>query len=215
MLVEGLRDLGVEAYGLDASEYALSQAREDVRPFLWRASATEPLPRAYEIIICIEVLEHLSRSEAESVLDNMCAHTSDILFSSTPGDYREATHVNVHQPEYWAEQFARRGFFRDHDFDATAVTPWAGRFRRGRHSLPVVISGYERRVWHLEHERVELREALHEARAIADQATAIAEQATAAREALLRTRTFRYTQPLRSVLDRLRQTPGTQQQHGT
>ena len=33
MLVAALRDLGVEAYGVDLSEYAISQVREDIRPY--------------------------------------------------------------------------------------------------------------------------------------------------------------------------------------
>lgn len=204
MLVEALRDLGVDAYGLDVSEPALSQAREDVKPFLWQRSAAEPLPRSYDVITCIEVLEHLEPGEAESALSNLCAHTDDIIFSSNPLDYREATHLNVRPAEYWAEQFARRGFYRDHDFDARPVTPWAGRFRRHHQSVPTVIKGYERRWWELQHENVEVREALREARRTADHAQAKADDAIAAHTALLQTRTFRYTEPARRAYELLR-----------
>ena len=40
-LVEALRDLGVEAYGVDVSEYAISKVREDLKPFCKAASALE------------------------------------------------------------------------------------------------------------------------------------------------------------------------------
>ena len=43
-LVEALRDLGVEAYGVDVSEYAISKVREDLKPFCKAASALEELP---------------------------------------------------------------------------------------------------------------------------------------------------------------------------
>jgi len=74
MLVEALRDRGVDAYGFDISSYALSRAREDIRPYLWEASLSDPLPRAYDLITCIEVLEHLSRADAEAAVKSLCQH---------------------------------------------------------------------------------------------------------------------------------------------
>ena len=43
-LVAALRDRGVEAYGIDISEYAISRAREDIRPYCVVGSLTEALP---------------------------------------------------------------------------------------------------------------------------------------------------------------------------
>jgi hypothetical protein len=151
-LVEALRDRGVDAEGIDVSDYALEQVREDVKPFCRKASILDPLGRRYDLIVCIEVLEHLPPSEGEEALDNICAHTGDILFSSTPHDFAEATHLNVQPPEYWAERFARRGFFRDVDFDATIATRWAVRFRKDAVPVPRVVGGYERHLWRLTQE---------------------------------------------------------------
>ena len=50
-LVEALRDLGVEAYGVDVSEYAISKVREDLKPFCKAASALEELPEAFPGIL--------------------------------------------------------------------------------------------------------------------------------------------------------------------
>src|SRR3954471_23602195 len=54
-LVEALRDRGVEADGVDVSEYAVGQVRADVRPFCRVGSVTEPFARRYDLIVCIEV----------------------------------------------------------------------------------------------------------------------------------------------------------------
>src|SRR5688572_27008446 len=125
-LVEALRDRGVEAFGIDISEYAIGRVREDVRPYCAVASVSEPFPRRrYDLIACIEVLEHLPPREGEQAVANLCRHADDVLFSSTPNDHKEATHVNVQPPEYWAELFAREGFYRDVEFDATFISPWA------------------------------------------------------------------------------------------
>ncbi len=158
MLVEQLRARGVDAEGVDISEYAIAQADESVRPYVRVASITEPFGRRYDLIVCIEVLEHMPRADAEAAIANMCAWSDDILFSSSPYDHKEATHLNVNPPEYWAERFARHGFFRDVDFDASFITPWAVRFRRRDEPLHRIVREYERRFWALWDANRQLRE---------------------------------------------------------
>lgn len=166
-LVEALRDRGVEAFGLDVSPYAIAQVREDVKAHCWVASVTEPLPRKYDLIVCIEVLEHLSRAEAEVAIERMCDATDDILFSSTPRDYGEETHVNVRPPEYWAALFAERSFIRDVDFNGAAfLSPWTMRLRRSLEPLPRVVGDYERRLAALTEENAALRRRGLETRAL-------------------------------------------------
>jgi len=163
-LVEELRRRGVECYGVDISEYAIARVHPDVRPFCWVGSITEPFPQRYDLIVCIEIVEHMPAAEAEKAIANLCQHTDDILFSSTPFDYKELTHFNVQPPEYWAELFARQGFFRDVDFDASFIVPWAVRFRRKTEPLPRLVREYERRFWLLWKENVDLRELGREVR---------------------------------------------------
>jgi hypothetical protein len=110
------------------------------------------------LIVCIEVLEHMTPEEADRALTNFVAHTDDVLFSSTPFDYREPTHINVRMPEDWAEAFARHGFYRDVDFDASFVTKWAARFTRRSVPPSRLVRDYERRFW-------QARAAEHDARA--------------------------------------------------
>jgi hypothetical protein len=157
-LVEQLRGRGVEAWGVDISAYAIEQAHERIRAFVWVGSVTEPFPNRYDLIVSIEVLEHLPKEAAEQAVVNFCRHADDVLFSSTPLDYKEATHFNVQPVEYWAELFARQGFFRDVDFDATFITPWAARYRRKQEILPRMVRDYERWGWAMRKENADLRE---------------------------------------------------------
>lgn len=157
LLVEVLRDRGVEAYGVDISSYAIDQIIEPLRPYCRQASIAEPFNERYDLIVCIEVLEHMPPREAERAIENICAHTDDVVFSSSPNDFREPTHVNVHGPDYWAEQFARCGLYRDVDFDASVITPWAVRFRRSHEPSHRIVRTYERRYWELQRERDDAR----------------------------------------------------------
>jgi hypothetical protein len=158
LLVETLRDRGVDARGVDLSSFAIASVSEALRPFCAQGSIAEPFGRRFDLIVCIEVLEHMPADEADRAIANFAAHTDDVLFSSTPFDYREPTHINVRMPEDWAEAFARHGFYRDVDFDASFITKWAVRFTRRSVAAPRLVRDYERRFW-------QARAAEHDARA--------------------------------------------------
>ena len=136
-LVEALRRRGVQAYGIDLSEYAIHQVPEDLKGFCTVKSVLEPLPDSfpltYDVITCIEVLEHMSHDEGQVAVRNIANKTPCILFSSTPhDDPGEPTHVNVRPVIYWLESFAQVGFYPDLRFDASFVSPQAFLLRKAR-----------------------------------------------------------------------------------
>ena len=142
---------------MDVSAYAVEHIHASVREFCWSGSLTEDLPRSFDLIVSIEVLEHVPAADAARVIANICEHADDVLFSSTPFDYKELTHINVQPPEYWAEQFARCGLYRDVDFNASFITPWAVRFRKRTDPAHRIVRDYERRFAALQIERNEIR----------------------------------------------------------
>ncbi len=156
-LVESLRKRGTQAFGVDVSAYAIQNVQPEISPYCWIGSVVDPFPARYDLIVSIEVLEHMPQAQAEQAVANFCQHTRDILFSSTPFDYKEVTHFNVQPPEYWAEQFARQGFYRDVDFDASFITPWAVRFRLRSDPPARLARDYERKFWLLWKENTDLR----------------------------------------------------------
>lgn len=129
-LVEALRDRGIEAFGVDISEYAISEVRPDVRAYCRVGSLVMPLSEHYDLITCIEVLEHMTEEEAKHAIANICKNTNDVLFSSSPDDFDEPTHVTVRPRSFWVERFADAGFSLDADCDARVIAPHAMRFRR-------------------------------------------------------------------------------------
>ncbi|NTU85679.1 MAG: class I SAM-dependent methyltransferase, partial [Chloroflexales bacterium] len=70
LLVEQLRARGVDAAGVDISEYAIASAHESVREHVRVGSVAEPFGRRFDLIVCIEVLEHMPRAEAEAAVAN-------------------------------------------------------------------------------------------------------------------------------------------------
>jgi hypothetical protein len=69
-----------------------------------------PGPGNFDMIMCIEVLEHFKEKRALEILDFICCSTSLVLFSAAiPGQFGEG-HINCQRHGYWHAQFERRGF---------------------------------------------------------------------------------------------------------
>ncbi len=156
-LVEQLRKRDVEAFGVDISEYAIQNVHSSIKSYCWQGTIAEPFPREYDLIVCIEVLEHIPSDQTQKVIENICLHRDDVLFSSTHFDCREVTHYNIRLPEEWAELFAQHSFFRDVDYDASYINPWAFRVVRSSPPIHRVVRDYERRFSILWKENVDLR----------------------------------------------------------
>ncbi|OPH53110.1 hypothetical protein BC351_32030 [Paenibacillus ferrarius] len=116
-VVESLRDLDVNAFGFDISETAISEVREDIKPFCKVGQIDDSVmyDGQYDLITCIEVLEHVTAEMADKAIKLMCQHTTQIIFSSSPSDFDEPTHINVQLPAYWDNIFAKYGFVRGHE----------------------------------------------------------------------------------------------------
>ena len=130
LLVEALRERGVDASGCDISSYALARVAPAVKDYCRHASVSEELSGRYDLIVCVEVLPHVMPDEADATIANFCRHTDDVLFSSMPVVNPWPRHVNLHPATYYEGVFARHGFFRDSDYDVGFISPWAVRYRR-------------------------------------------------------------------------------------
>ncbi|GAA1922897.1 class I SAM-dependent methyltransferase [Nocardioides hwasunensis] len=162
LLVQAMVNRHVDATGIDISEHAVESAHDDVRARLRVASATEPLDARYDLVTCIEVLEHMSPLDAQAAIDNIAAATDLVLFSSSPVDHDEATHVNTRPTAQWAAWFAERGFFRRTDVDLSFVSPWAVLLQRSDMTAHAIVQRYEEQFARVNTELVAKRSALLE-----------------------------------------------------
>jgi Methyltransferase domain len=151
----------VQAWGIDISPYAIDNVARDVKPYCAVGSVAEPFGRRYDLIVSIEVLEHMHRADSERALANLCAHTDDILFSSSPDDTDTRTHYNVQPQSYWATLFAKASFARAGGYDAGYIADWAGRYRRAPVSVDAIAAEHEATARVMQHVQRELRHARH------------------------------------------------------
>lgn len=169
LLVQALANEGVDAQGFDISDVSIADADPQVADRLWVASATEPIEGRYDLVTCIEVLEHMAPADALSAIDRICSVTDKVVLSTTPGDFDEPTHVNVHPTADWVAAFSARGFYRRTDADLGFLTPWAVLLERGELTTPALVHRYESMLSPLRSELIEKRRALLDARRQLDQ----------------------------------------------
>jgi SAM-dependent methyltransferase len=160
LLVEQLYRRGVDARGVDISKYAITQVHESVADRCSVASLVEPLDGRYDLVVCIEVVEHMWPDDARTAIANLCAAGDRVLFSSSPWDYAEPTHLNVQPPEDWSAEFAGHGFFRNLDHDASYIAPWSVLYERQSSDPRDLVRNYDRAYWRLSNEVAQLRTSL-------------------------------------------------------
>ena len=119
LLVEGLRANGMDARGFDiyhvrhqpsargagalpVGAFDHGRNRGSLRPHHLSRGGRTPPPRL-----------------ADEGIANICRHADAVLFSSSPEDFDELTHINVRPMEQWARRFAEQGLYRDLSYDAS------------------------------------------------------------------------------------------------
>ena len=83
------------------------------------------LNRSFDLVISIEVGEHLSSVAAETFVTSLVRHGDFVLFSAAIPFQPGTSHVNCQFPDYWAGLFAKHGY-RPVDFIRRAIWNDAG-----------------------------------------------------------------------------------------
>ena len=169
-LVSAFRKRGVHAYGIDISKYAIRQVDDSIKKYCCIGSLCKELPRGlpkkYDLATNIEILEHIPEEDGIKAIANLCRLADTIIFSSTPDDFEDKTHVNVKPQEYWVVQFAKNGFYRDLQYQATYISPQAVVFKKEKRDIYTIIQKYEQALQIKEKEVKELNKKMIFKRAI-------------------------------------------------
>ena len=98
--------LGVDGPHVDPASLAIPSTQfiaHDLREPL-------ALDRRFDLVISIEVAEHLPERVARRFVSDLCRHGDMVLFSAAIPFQGGVGHVNEQWPSYWAAHFAARDF---------------------------------------------------------------------------------------------------------
>jgi hypothetical protein len=68
------------------------------------------LNKKWDIVLNLEVAEHLPEEHADRLIDYLVAAGNNILFSAAVPDQTGENHLNEQWPSYWSEKFENRGY---------------------------------------------------------------------------------------------------------
>lgn len=117
-------DLGVEdVLGIDGSYVDTAQLVIPAERFR-AADLAQPLrlERRFDLVVSVEVAEHLPAERAESFVADLCALGDVVLFSAAVPGQGGRNHVNEQWQSYWAGLFAGNGY---EVFDVIRPLVWA------------------------------------------------------------------------------------------
>ncbi|WP_312793796.1 glycosyltransferase [Tianweitania sp.] len=172
-LMEAFWHRGVEARGRDISHFAISQVRQDIREYAEQGSLTETISGKYDLVTCIEVLEHMTEDDGRRALAHLCSASDLVLFSSSPDDFEEPTHINVRPTLWWLQRFAEQGFAPVEEHSASYLTWHAFVVRRTAASISADrLTAFAQKVARqkADHQHRLLEATLHDLRAAKDEA---------------------------------------------
>jgi len=114
-LIEEAEQLGIEAFGLDISEYALRQHTPARGRLVHSDAVVLPfVDESLDIVSAFDLLEHLDRPIAALKELRRVLRPNGLLFLSSPDPYsfpgEEPTHVHERPPSYWVERLKESGF---------------------------------------------------------------------------------------------------------
>ena len=103
----GVRDIqGVDGSWLEKSRLRVPEQSVQVldleKPF--------DLGRRFDLVICLEVAEHLDERAARGIVASLVKHGDVVLFSAAIPHQGGHHHVNEQWPDYWDALFAERRF---------------------------------------------------------------------------------------------------------
>lgn len=120
LMVKYLRMLGVDAYGVDISNYALLKAEKEVKSYLKRGSVLN-LPfedDSFDLVVSYDVLEHIPRRKAgKAVKECMRVSNKYCLHKIFTDENRwiklfhglDISHVSVFKRKWWENFFKKKG----------------------------------------------------------------------------------------------------------
>ncbi|MDE2516995.1 MAG: class I SAM-dependent methyltransferase, partial [Rhodospirillales bacterium] len=98
--------LGIEPEAQDPADLQIDAEH------ILQADLSRPLDlhRRFDLVLCLEVAEHIDASAADTVVETCVRHGDLVLFSAAIPGQGGVHHVNEQPPEYWAEKFAAHGY---------------------------------------------------------------------------------------------------------
>jgi SAM-dependent methyltransferase len=134
--------------GIDGQYSAVMHAQKAGRFQYQDLAQPLSIQEKFDLLVCVEVAEHLPASRAAALVETFCATADVIIFAAAIPGQGGTGHINEQWPAYWLTKFMAHGFgafdlFRPLLWNAAGVAPWYAQncflFVRKHHPLESLL----------------------------------------------------------------------------
>ena len=117
-LVSAFKELGVVAYGVDISEYAISCAQPEIKPYLYKVNLNKDvLPfeaEKFDFITCLETVEYLHNYKLTIQEAYRLLKPGGYFYLETSylRNRRDRMRINIHSKSFWITEFEDNDRFK-------------------------------------------------------------------------------------------------------
>lgn len=102
---------GCDIFGIDGDYVEIKDLVIDKNKFKpYDLNASYNLEKKFDLLISLEVAEHILPENAKKFIDSMCIHSDIILFSAAIPGQEGTSHYNEQYNEYWIDLFSQNGY---------------------------------------------------------------------------------------------------------
>lgn len=104
---------GLEILGLDGDYVNRDLLAKNIPLDFFKAfdlSLEFDLKKKFDLAICLEVAEHLPFTSSDLLVNSLCRHSDQVLFSAAIPNQGGQNHLNEQWPSFWIDKFKRNGF---------------------------------------------------------------------------------------------------------
>lgn len=111
--------LDKDVLGCDGSPDAIKLAPKDFTVF--HCDVTKPLwlNRRFDLVLCIEVAEHINKKYSEQLIKNCTNYSNTVIFTAAPPGQGGVGHINEQPHDFWIQLFTQNGFYYDDNLSNT------------------------------------------------------------------------------------------------
>lgn len=129
--LKAAKELGVkEVLGIDGIQVSPNEMNIEPSEFCKKdLTSFFDLEKKYDLLISLEVAEHLPETAANTFIKSLTNHSDYILFSAAIPGQGGQYHINEQWPNYWNEKFIENGYkaydiLRNHFWNNKKVFWW-------------------------------------------------------------------------------------------
>lgn len=119
--IRAFRELGVEAWGIELSDYACKNADPKAQAFIYQGSISslplEGIGRSnFDLVLCYDILEHLDEKELKKAIENLAIYNLAEKYISIKCPFEhydwdlDKSHINIKAVEDWIKLFIEYGY---------------------------------------------------------------------------------------------------------